>query len=168
VGNGIGPALEARDIVEVLKNEKGAPQDLREKVLHLAGIVLEFDSKVARDEGRKIAEEILNSGRAWERFKKICEAQNGGKMKEIPTAKFTYDVLSKTSGTVDSFDNYKLSQLARLAGCPSQWAAGVYLHKHLGDRVKVDEKLYTIHSNSSGELEMAKKLAEENEIVEIK
>jgi thymidine phosphorylase len=168
VGNGIGPALEARDIVSVLKNEKDAPQDLREKVLHLAGIILEFDSKVGKDEGRKIAEEILNSGRAWERFKKICEAQNGGKMKEIPVAKFTYDVVSKVSGVVDSFDNHKLSQLARLAGCPSQWAAGVYLYKHVGDKVKADEKIYTIHSNSPGELEMAKNLAEESEIISIK
>ncbi|MDR2777366.1 MAG: thymidine phosphorylase family protein [Rickettsiales bacterium] len=168
VGNGIGPALEARDIVAVLKNEQDAPQDLKDKVLYLAGLIIEFDSRVEKGKGRALAEEILNSGRAWERFKKICEAQGNGKMKEIPVAKLTYDVPSGKSGVVDSFDNRKLSQVARFAGCPSQWAAGVYLRKHIGDKVKSGETLYTIHSNSEGELEMAKKMAEDSEIIPIK
>jgi thymidine phosphorylase len=169
VGNGIGPALEARDIISLLKNEEDAPQDLRDKVLHLAGIILEFDSKVKSGEGRGIAEEILKSGKAWERFRKICEAQNGGSpMREIPVAKLTHDVVSSKNGVVASFDNHKLSQLARLAGCPTQWAAGVYLHRHIGDRVKSGEKIYTIHSNSQGELDMAIKLSEEGDVMEIR
>ncbi|MDR1426106.1 MAG: thymidine phosphorylase family protein [Rickettsiales bacterium] len=168
VGNGIGPALEARDIVSLLKNEENAPQDLREKVLYLAGLILEFDSKVEKGTGRSIAENILNSGKAWERFKKICEAQGNGKMKEIPTAKFTFDIVSKKTGVVDCFDNRKLAQVARFAGCPSQWAAGIYLYKHIGDKIKAGETLYTIHSNSEGELEMAKKVAGDDEIILIK
>ena len=44
VGNGIGPALEARDIIAVLQNEKNAPQDLRQKTLMMAGEILEFSS----------------------------------------------------------------------------------------------------------------------------
>ncbi|MDR3078690.1 MAG: thymidine phosphorylase family protein [Rickettsiales bacterium] len=168
VGNGIGPALEAKDIVALLKNEEGAPHDLREKVLYLAGLVIEFDPKVEKGKGQAIAEEILNSGKAWERFKKICEAQGNGKMKEIPEAKITYDVISPKSGVVESFDNKKLAQVARFAGCPSQWAAGIYLRKHIGDKVKAGEALYTIHSNSAGEMEMAKKMAEDGDIIAIR
>jgi thymidine phosphorylase len=170
VGNGIGPALEAKDIVDVLTNDENAPQDLRDKVLYLAGLIIEFDPKVEKGKGQAIAEEILNSGRAWERFKRICEAQGNGKMKEIPVAKLTYDVVSEKSGVVDSFDNKKLAQVARFAGCPSQWAAGIYLRKHIGDKVRAGETLYTIHSNSSGEMEMAKKMAEDagNDIISIK
>ena len=166
VGNGIGPALEARDIVKVLKNEPDAPQDLKEKTLYLSGLIIEFDPKVKKGEGIKIATEILESGKAWERFKMICEAQGG--MKEIPTAKLTHDVLAEKDGEIYEFDNRKLSYLAKLAGCPSQWAAGVYLYKHLGDKVKKGDKLYTIHSNSQGEMDLALQLTKEVEIIKIK
>lgn len=167
VGNGVGPALEARDLIKILKNEPDAPQDLKAKTLYLSGLIIEFDPKVKKGDGIKIATEILESGRAWERFQKICEAQGGG-LKEIPTAKLTYDILSEKDGVVYEFDNRKLSYLAKLAGCPSQWAAGVYLYKHLNDKVKKSEKLYTIHSNSQGELDLAIQLAKEIEIVKIK
>ncbi len=166
IGNGVGPALEAKDIVKVLKNEPDAPKDLLEKTIYLSGLIIEFDPKVKKGEGEKIAREILESGRAWERFKKICEAQGG--MKEIPEAKLSYDIVANKDGIVYEFDNRKLSQLAKLAGCPSQWAAGVYLYKHLNDAVKKGEKLYTIYSNSQGELDLAKSLAEEVEIVKVK
>ena len=166
VGNGIGPALEAKDIVKVLKNEPDAPQDLKEKTLYLSGLIIEFDPKVKKGEGIKIATEILESGRAWERFKMICEAQGG--MREIPTAKLTHDVLAEKDGEIYEFDNRKLSYLAKLAGCPSQWAAGVYLYKHLGDKVKKGDKLYTIHSNSQGEMDLALQLTKEVEIIKIK
>ncbi len=166
VGNGVGPALEARDIVKVLKNEPDAPKDLLEKTIYLSGLIIEFDPKVKKGEGEKIAREILESGRAWKRFEQICEAQGG--MKEIPEAKLSYDVLAEKDGIVYEFDNRKLSQLAKLAGCPSQWAAGVYLYKHLNDTVKKGEKLYTIYSNSQGELDLAKSLTEEVEIVKVK
>lgn len=165
VGNGIGPALEAMDIIKVLKNEKDAPQDLREKTLYLSGLIIEFDPKVKKGEGVKIATEILDSGRAWSRFEKICEAQGG--IKKIPTAKFTQDILADKSGTVKEFDNRKLSQLAKFAGCPLQWASGVYLYKHLGDRVEKGEKLFTIHSDSSGELEIAIKFAKESNFIKV-
>lgn len=167
VGNGVGPALEAVDVVKVLKNDPDAPQDLREKTLYLSGLIIEFDPKVKKGEGRKIAEEILNSGRAWERFVKICEAQ-GGSLKEIPVAKLTYDVLSEKDGEVYEMDNRQISNVAKLAGCPDQKAAGIYIYKHLGDKVKKGEKLYTIHSNSQGEMNLAIKQAEENELISVK
>ena len=166
VGNGIGPALEARDIIKVLKNEPDAPKDLREKTLYLSGLIIEFDPKVKKGQGIKIATEILESGRAWDRFQKICQAQGG--MKKIPEAKFKKDVLAKRNGKLIEFDNKKLSQLAKLAGCPTQKAAGVCIYKHLKDSVKKGEKLYTIYTNSKGEMEMALKFAEESNIMKIK
>ncbi|MDR2760310.1 MAG: thymidine phosphorylase family protein [Rickettsiales bacterium] len=165
IGNGIGPALEAADIVKVLKNEKDAPRDLMEKSIYLSGIVIEFDPKVKKGDGEKIAKEILESGRAWERFVKICEAQGG--MKKIPTAKLSYDVLAKKNGAVREFDNKKLSHMAKLAGCPGQPAAGVFLYKHVGDRVTNGEKLFTIYSDSQGEMDLAIQLATEFDIMKV-
>ena len=42
VGIGLGPSLEAMDILSVLRNEKNAPSDLRERSLLLAGELLEL------------------------------------------------------------------------------------------------------------------------------
>ena len=43
IGNGVGPVLEARDVMRVLENHPLAPQDLRQKSLRLAGRLLECD-----------------------------------------------------------------------------------------------------------------------------
>ena len=43
VGRGIGPVLEVRDVMQVLKNDPDAPKDFAEKCLDLAGRVIDFD-----------------------------------------------------------------------------------------------------------------------------
>ena len=43
VGRGIGPVLEARDVMQVLQNDPNCPNDLRQKSLLLAGRIIEFD-----------------------------------------------------------------------------------------------------------------------------
>ena len=91
-----------------------------------------------------------------------------GDVREIPVAKFTYDYLAKNDGKVIEIDNKKLSQTCRLAGAPENKVAGLYLYKHLNDSVKKGEKVFTIHSNSKGELEQAIKFVEENELYKIK
>ncbi|MFI5390101.1 MAG: thymidine phosphorylase family protein, partial [Bacteriovoracales bacterium] len=75
VGNGIGPALEARDILSVLSLKKDAPLDLRNRSLEIAAKILEFSPKVKKGEGLKLATEILQSGRALKKFESICMAQ---------------------------------------------------------------------------------------------
>lgn len=166
VGRGVGPALEAQDVVDVLQNKTEGLEDLKEKAIHLSGLILEFSPKVKEGEGEKIARKLLESGKAWERFQKICEAQGG--MKQIPTAKLQYDVLAKKDGIVYEFDNRKLAYLAKLAGAPLKPAAGVYIYKHLDEKVKKGEKLYTIHADSQGELDLAIQLAKEIEIIKVK
>ncbi|HET6370069.1 MAG TPA: thymidine phosphorylase family protein, partial [Nitrospiria bacterium] len=82
VGRGIGPALEARDVLAVLRGEPHAPKSLRERAMFLAGEVLQLSSRVERGMGLKTAREILDDGRAWRKFQAICEAQGG--MREPP------------------------------------------------------------------------------------
>lgn len=166
IGNGIGPALEAIDVLKVLKNEADAPKDLKEISIDLAGQILEFSPQVKKGSGAEIAREILESGKAYEKFKNIVKAQ--GDLREIPVAKFTYDYLSKNDGHIVEIDNRKLSQTCRIAGAPESNVAGLYLYKHLNDSVKKGEKIFTIHSNSKGELEQTIKFVEENELYKIK
>lgn len=166
VGNGIGPALEAQDILKLFKNEPDAPQDLKEISLDLAGQIIEFDPKVKKGDGYKIAKEILESGKAYNKFMQIIKAQ--GDLRDIPTAKFTRDIVAKADGKVYEFDNKKLAQVCRFAGAPEVYVAGVYLYKHLNDSVKKGEKLFTIHADSQGAIDQAYDFASKEDIVKVK
>ena len=75
IGRGIGPVLEARDVMMVLNNDPDAPHDLRQKALRLAGRVIEFDPDVRGGDGYRIARDILDSGRALAQMNAIIGAQ---------------------------------------------------------------------------------------------
>lgn len=153
IGSGIGPALEACDVISVLQNKSDAPQDLRDKALNLAGMMLEFSPKIVQGTGRGIAEKILSSGQAWKKFQEICEAQGG--LFEIPKARYTEPYLARKQGRVTAFDNRTLSRTARLAGAPLVPAAGIELHVKLGEHVEFGQPLFTVHAQSEGELNYA-------------
>lgn len=153
VGRGMGPSLEAKDVLAVLQNNKDAPEDLRDRALLLAGKVLEFSPKVAPGTGRGIAEEILTSGKAWSKFQAICSAQGG--LFEPDTAKYQQVITADKAGIIKVVNNRRLATIAKLAGAPKTKVAGVLLHTNVGDKVEVGQPLYTVHANSSGELEYA-------------
>lgn len=167
VGYGIGPSLEARDVVDVLQNKDCAPKDLRERALELAGLVLEFSPNVEAGEGKFIATEILNSGQAWHKFVAICKAQGG--MKTLKLAPYTKVYSSPKAGKITSIDNRRIAQLAKLAGAPYDETAGVDLHVKIGDEVKLNQPLLTIHAESPGEIDYAWDFLEaEKSMIEIK
>jgi len=154
MGSGVGPALELIDAIKVLDPKQNGPEDLKEKSLFLAGELLEMTGKAKKGEGTKMAEEILDSGKAFEKFKQIIEAQ-GGILKEIKPAKFKRDILSKKSGRISEIDNKKIISLAAVAGCPADKFAGLYLYFNVGDKIKKHEKLLTIYSESKSRLNQA-------------
>lgn len=153
VGRGIGPALEAHDVLAVLRNDPGAPEDLRERSLELAGDILEISGKVPEGKGYTEAMKVLDSGAALEKFRSICEAQ--GEIREPGKAKYSRDVCAKEAGIVSDIDNRRLSLTAKLAGAPIASTAGIYLHVKLGSVVSSDQPLYTIYAEAPGELDYA-------------
>lgn len=153
VGRGIGPALEARDVLSVLRGELHAPQDLRARALLLAGELVELVGRAPSGEGKRVAEEVLASGSAWQKFQAICAAQGG--MREPRKAPYIEPVAATVSGSVAAIDNRRLAKVAKLAGAPKSPAAGIDLHVHLGDAVMSGEPLFSIHAQSHGELEYA-------------
>lgn len=152
VGRGIGPALEARDVVAVLTRSPLAPRDLRERALDLAGVLLELNG-MAAGSGRARAQRALDDGSAERKFEAICEAQGG--RREPPRAPHTAAITAVRAGTVSAIDNRLFSRLAKLAGAPRDAAAGLELHAHLGDEVDSGEPLVTVHAETSGELQYA-------------
>jgi putative thymidine phosphorylase len=154
IGNGIGPALEMIDIIKVLSCTKDKPLDLEKKSLFLAGELFEMTGRAKKGQGIKLAKEILDSGKAFEKFKQIIKAQRGS-LKKLRTAKFQKDILMNRNGKITEIDNKKINSLARLAGCPMDKSAGLYLYKHVGDKLKKGEKLLTIYSESKPRIKEA-------------
>lgn len=144
IGRGIGPALEARDVMKVLKRDPDAPRDLREKSLMLAGMVLDFDPSLPGQTGYQRAREILDTGQALASMEAIIDAQ--GRVENPPEpGEMTFDVLAPKSGKVTEINCQEISMLAQTAGAPQAPGAGLDLFKKVGDPVKKGEALYRVH-----------------------
>ena len=160
VGRGIGPALEARDVLAVLRGEADAPRDLRERALALAAQLLEMAPGAVRGSGERLARETLDSGLALSKFLAICEGQGG--FREPPGAAHTAEVAAQASGIVAGIDNRRLAKVAKLAGAPLAAAAGLDCGLRVGDRVERGQALFTVHAQTRGELDYALAYARAN------
>ena len=158
IGRGIGPVLEARDVMQVLNNDPDAPADLREKALQLAGRILEFDPDVRGGQGYVIARDILDSGRALAKMEAIIKAQGNNPETLVP-GQLQQAVLAGASGTITDIDNLQMARIARLAGAPMDPGAGVDLHRKLGEQVRQGDLLYTIHAEFEADFRFASEAA---------
>lgn len=166
VGRGVGPALEAQDILAVLQNAPSAPSDLKQRAALLAGAMLELAGAVPEGEGEIEALKTLEEGAAWDKFKAIAEAQGG--LKAPPVAPYRYEFLAQRRGCVKSIDNRLLAKVAKLAGAPADPAAGLEIHVKLDQQVAADEALLTVHAQNAGELNYAVEfLLEHTDLIEL-
>lgn len=145
IGHGIGPVLEAQDVMAVMQNSPDMPNDLRQKSLRLAGRVLEFDPDVRGGRGYDIARDILDSGRALDLMNALINAQ-GVQTEKFELGQLTCEVVSPADGVVVDIDNLQMARIARFAGAPMDKGAGVRLLRKLGDEVKEGEPLYRIYA----------------------
>jgi thymidine phosphorylase len=150
VGRAIGPALEMRDVLSVLRCEANAPTDLRQRALDIAAAVLELGGVAAQDCGVAHAAKLLDSGAAYEKFERICYAQGG--FREPVVASLQQVITSDRSGPVTEIDNRKIARVAKFAGAPDNAGAGLILHARLGDEVSMDQPLMTLYSGTQSEL----------------
>ncbi|HSG30295.1 MAG TPA: thymidine phosphorylase family protein [Thermodesulfobacteriota bacterium] len=153
VGRGIGPALEAMDVLSVLRNESDAPKDLKHRSILIAGELLELSSRTESGKGMQLAEELIISNKAYEKFMAICLAQGG--FKEPEYASYKRNVFAQTAGIVGEIDNRKLANVAKLAGAPQDSSAGVLFEAPVGKKVKKGQTLFTVYAQSEGELNYA-------------
>lgn len=166
VGRGIGPALEALDVVAVLRNAHDAPDDLRQRAAVLAGAALEIGGVAANGKGKALALGVLADGRAWAKFERICRAQGG--LRIPPRAPHVCPLPAPRAGRVERIDNRKLARLAKLAGAPEAKAAGLRLEVRLGDVVDAGQPILAVHAETAGELAYALEYAARaGDIIEI-
>ena len=157
IGRGIGPVLEARDVMQVLENEPNAPMDLRQKALRLAGRMIEFDPDVRGGDGFAIARDILDSGRALAKMNDLIQAQGSRRFDHHrpALAPLSIEVKAQRSGMVTGIDNLQLARIARLAGAPKVPNAGVDVCHPLGSEVQAGEVLYRVYAAYPADLAFA-------------
>ncbi len=160
IGRGIGPVLEARDVMAVLRADPDAPADLREKSLRLAGRVLEFDGGMRGGGGEARARELLDSGAALAKMEAIMAAQGPAPALVVP-GDLVKVVEASADGTVAAIDCARINTIARLAGCPFDKGSGIDLFRKPGDRVSKGEPLYRIHACRPADFGFATAAAEE-------
>jgi thymidine phosphorylase len=153
IGRGIGPVLEANDVLAVLQGAKHAPADLRARAITLAGGLIELAGAAPAGTGEALATQALDDGRAWAKFQRICEAQGG--MRTPPVSTHRREFFANRAGRVEVIDNRKIAKLAKLAGAPEAKAAGVELHVRLGEVIVAGQPLCTVHADAPGELAYA-------------
>ncbi|WP_257300504.1 AMP phosphorylase [Haloarchaeobius sp. FL176] len=147
IGEGIGPILEARDVLAVL--DGGGPLELRLKSVRLADILFDL-CDVDAD-----ASELLDSGAALEKFREIVAAQGGDpdvRRDDLTPGERRHVVTAGRDGIVLSIQNRNISEVARRAGAPRNAGAGIRLHCREGDEVEADDELFTIYAENAAKL----------------
>ena len=154
IGRGVGPALEVRDVFQVLRGEPGAPADLREKALSYAADILNWDPALPSAQGRARAEDLLASGAALNAFERMIDAQGRTPHPSEP-GPYTRDVLAPRSGVLQEYDCFAVAGLARAAGAPSDKSAGVDLLVTAGEAVTEGQPVLRVHASHDAALERA-------------
>jgi len=170
VGMGVGPALEARDVLRVLQQKDNYPADLANKAIHLAGELLELVGKAKKGQGATMAWKSLESGAAWRKMQEIIKAQGGNydiDPNDIVLAAHKRYYTAPKSGCITFTDNKVINTIARILGAPRDQLAGIYLNKEYDDHVKKGERLFTLYARTQERLKLADKALEKMTIFKI-
>lgn len=156
LGNTIGNALEVKEAIETVKGN--GPKDFTELVM-TAGEIMLVQGKIAKNknEARAMLEDAINSGKAFEKLKKMVEYQ-GGNVKQIedpnllPQAKFKTQMKSQKEGYIDNIHSMNLGILSMKLGGGREkkedsinYAVGLEMKVKKGDKIKKDDILATVY-----------------------
>jgi len=157
VGEGIGPALEARDVLRVLQQHKFRPIDLENKGCRLAGRLLEMKGYCRKGKGFDIAKKQVQSGAAWKKLNEIIIAQGGKKdwnSEEVMQEYQRYEIHAPRSGRIKFIDNQAINEVCMNLGAPIDKYAGMHIHARYGKKVKKGDKLFTMYASSAERLKL--------------
>ena len=168
LGNAVGNILEVKEAIDTLQGN--GPKDLEDLVLTLGSyMVVAAEKADTIDEARRMLEETLRDGSAFEVFKKFVVAQGGCEEEvvhpeKLPVAKYIEEVIADTEGYVAKIQTEEIGRISLLLGGGRETkeseidlTVGVVLNKKCGDKVQKGDVLATIHANDKEKLEQAMK-----------
>jgi pyrimidine-nucleoside phosphorylase len=178
LGRAVGNALEVAECIEVLNGEGSGVQnsnDLRELSLVLSAWMFLLGKRVRSvDEGRELAEQMISSGKARDKFREMIQLQGGNadvmdNPGLLPQAQQKADIKSPTAGFVTAIMSEQIGIAGVLLGGGRAKkedtvdpAVGIMVHKKVGDRVSTGEALCTVYYNSTERFANAAPLIEQS------
>jgi pyrimidine-nucleoside phosphorylase len=169
LGRMAGHSNEIAECIDVLGG--GGPADLVDLSLELSAWMFFLgDRTKSLGDGRLLAEAMISTGEAKEKFKQAISLQGGNERivddpQLLPQARSQVDVPSPSTGFITRTNCEQLgTALATLGGGREKkedsidHAVGLEFHKRIGDRVEKGEPLATIHYNSGRKLAEAESL----------
>jgi pyrimidine-nucleoside phosphorylase len=169
LGRMAGHSNEVVECIDVLSG--GGPADLRELSIELSAWMFFLGERTKTlEEGRQLAEKMIVTGQAKEKFKQGIRLQGGDERvvddpQLLPQARSHADVPSPSMGFITATNCEQLgTALATLGGGREKkedsidHAVGLEFHKRIGDRVEKGDRLVTIHYNSGTKLVEAQSL----------
>ena len=156
LGHNIGNALEVAESMAVLQGK--GPADLTEVCLQLASNMLVLAGKGDMPTCRKLAESVIADGSAFEKCCQMFAAQGGDisvlrDADKFQKAKYSYELTAPADGYIYKNDVEKIGNASVLLGAGRikkedsiDFAAGITMHKKLGDYVKAGESVCTFYA----------------------
>ncbi|KXB65142.1 thymidine phosphorylase [Aedoeadaptatus coxii] len=156
LGKAVGNGLEVQEAIDTLRGE--GPEDLTELCI---GLAVRLIAMTCDDDKKRIEHDVrslIKNGKALEQFRRFVENQGGdGRVVEdpsiLPKSTHSLDVKAVSSGYIQSIPAHDVGILARDLGAGRitmddtlDMAAGIYLHKKVGDKVEKGDVLATLYS----------------------
>jgi pyrimidine-nucleoside phosphorylase len=168
LGEAVGNAIELKEAIHTLQG--GGPSDFYEHCVIIAAHLLEMGGKAGSlDEGRQMVKNLINNGKALDKFKLLVKAQGGDvsyieKPEKLPTASFLEPVLSSQSGYLAMINPKTIAEATILMGAgrskktdPIDHRVGVITHCKVGDHVDAGTQLFTIHAEDRQKVDDVKR-----------
>jgi pyrimidine-nucleoside phosphorylase len=166
LGRAVGNALEVREAIDTLHNE--GPQDFVEHCLVVSAHMLVLGGQVENaDIGRAVAENSLQDGSAWEKFKSLIAVQGGDvtyleQPDKLATAAYIQEVGSPRAGYLSRVDALIVGETAVDLGAgrakktdPIDHAVGIEVLYNVGDYVEKEQPAFIVHANDEDRLSAA-------------
>jgi pyrimidine-nucleoside phosphorylase len=167
LGRTVGNALEILECIEVLRGERHPiSEDLRTLSIELSAWMFYLaEQSDSVDSGRGLAEEMLTSGKALQRFKDMLRLQGGGdisvvdKPSRLPRAEHKIEFKAERAGTISKVQCEQVGIASLLLGGGRSkkedvidHAVGLEIQKKIGDHVIVGDTICTVHYNADDRL----------------
>lgn len=164
LGSHVGNALEVKEAIDVLAGRTGGP--LLEVSLLLGSDMLVAAGVVDNAEtAGQLLDSALRQGRGLAKLEEMIAAQGGDARVcrdtgLLPRARFTRAVRAEGNGYIHHVDAQALGLAAQALGAGRRTredmidpAAGLVMHRRIGDRVCRGEPLLTLHANDQDKTE---------------
>lgn len=153
LGQNIGNALEVREAIEILKDNKQG--NLYDICVELSSYMVKLGLNISYEEAKNKVIANIQNGNSYEKFLEFIKHQ-GGNINNLPTSNNIYEVKSIISGYITNIDALELGKLSMSLGAGRcnlddeiDYGAGIILNKTVGSNVEIGDTLMTLYTNKN-------------------